>query len=112
MLRDRTAFLGLVLVVVMVGAALLAGVLAPHDPNLVDVAQKFAPYSMSHPLGTDNLGRDLLSRLLFGARLSIASAVVAGLSTALIGLLVGMLCAFYGGLLDTVLSRVIDTVLA
>lgn len=112
MVRDRTALLGLVLVVSMVSAAVLAGVLAPHDPDLVDVARKFAPPSTSHPLGTDNLGRDLLSRLLFGARLSIGSAVVAGLSTALIGLLVGMLAAFYGGLVDMVLSRVVDIVLA
>lgn len=112
MVRDRTALLGLVLVVSTVCAALLAGVLAPHDPDLVDVARKFASPSTSHPLGTDNLGRDLLSRLLFGARLSIGSAVVAGLSTALIGLLVGMLAAFYGGLIDTVLSRLVDIVLA
>lgn len=112
MVQDRTALLGLVLVVSLAGTAMLAGVLAPHDPDLVDVAGKFAPPSTSHPLGTDNLGRDLLSRLLFGARLSIGSAVVAGLSTAVIGLLVGMLAAFYGGLVDTVLSRVVDIVLA
>ncbi|TQM11110.1 nickel transporter permease [Pseudonocardia kunmingensis] len=112
MVRDRTAVLGLVLIVSLVGAAALAGVLAPHDPDAVDVARKFAPPSATYPLGTDNLGRDLLSRLLFGARLLIGTAVAAGLSTALIGLVVGMVTAFYGGLLDTVLSRVVDIVLA
>lgn len=112
MLRDHSAVLGLVLVVVLSAAAALADLLALHDPDLVDVATRFAPPTAEHPLGTDHLGRDTLSRLLFGGRLSIGSALVAGLSTALVGLVVGMVAATYGGLVDNVLSRIIDVVLA
>ena len=110
--RDRTAMLGLVLVATLAAAALMAPVLAPHDPNGVDVARKYRAPSWEFLLGTDNLGRDILSRLLVGARLSIGTAVVAGLSIGGVGLLMGMLSGWFGGALDLVISRVVDILLA
>ncbi len=110
--RDRTAMLGLILVAVLAGAALLAPVVAPHDPNAVDVARKYRAPSWEFPLGTDNLGRDILSRLLVGARLSIGTAVVAGLCIGVLGLVMGMLAGWFGGAVDMVISRVVDTLLA
>jgi peptide/nickel transport system permease protein len=112
MLRDRTARIGLVLVVALVLSAVFAAVLAPHDPNAVDVANRFASPSRHHPLGTDYLGRDVLSRILFGGRLSIGSAVVAAAGTAFVGLIVGLVAGFFGGFVDTIVSRVIDVILA
>lgn len=110
--RDRTALMGLVLVAALVAAAVLAPLLAPHDPNKVDVLRTFAPPSRRFPLGTDNLGRDVLSRILFGARLSIGTAVVAGFSIGVVGLVMGLLSGYFGGVVDMVISRVVDILLA
>ncbi len=112
LLRDRTAMIGIGIVSSFILAAALAPLLAPHDPNAVDVLRKFAPPSAEFPLGTDHLGRDVLSRLLYGARLSIGTAVVATLGISLLGLFLGMLAGYVGGLVDTVISRVVDILLA
>lgn len=112
LLHDRTAVLGLVLVATLSLAAVFAPLLSPHDPDAVDVASKFLPPSSTYPLGTDHLGRDVLSRVLFGARLSIGSALVATAGIALIGLVVGLLAGYLGGVVDALLSRLIDIVSA
>jgi peptide/nickel transport system permease protein len=112
LLADRTAVFGLGVVTCLSLAALLAPLLAPHDPNAVDVVRKFAPTSLDHPLGTDNLGRDNLSRLLFGARLTIGTAVMASAAVAVIGIVLGVLAGYFGGVVDAVISRLVDVVLA
>jgi peptide/nickel transport system permease protein len=112
LLRDRTAAFGLAVVTVLVLAAVFAPVLAPHDPNAVDILGKHASPSLDHPLGTDNLGRDNLSRVLFGARLTIGTAVLASGAVALIGIVLGVLAGFLGGVVDAVISRIVDLVLA
>lgn len=112
LLHDRTAVVGLVLVAVLVLAGVFAGLLASKDPNAVDVANRFASPSHRHWFGTDNLGRDVFARVVFGARLSIGSAVVAGLATALVGLVLGMVAGYFGGVVDTAVSRVMDVLLA
>jgi ABC-type dipeptide/oligopeptide/nickel transport system permease subunit len=106
--RDRAALVGALLVVMIGGAALLAPVLAPHDPNAVDVANRFAPRSREFLLGTDHLGRDVLSRMLYGARLSIGATLMATAAIAAIGLVLGMLAGWWGGVVDGLISRLID----
>ena len=110
--RDRTALLGLTVVTLLCAAAVLAPLLAPRDPNEVDVLRAFASPSRRFPLGTDNLGRDVLSRILFGARLSIGTAVIAGFSIGLVGTVMGLLAGYFGGVVDMVISRVVDVLLA
>ena len=112
LLRDRAAAAGAILVILVGVAAILAPVLSPHDPNAVDVANRFAPRSRAYPLGTDHLGRDMLARMLYGARLSIGSTLIATFSIALIGLILGMLAGWWGGVIDGVISRIIDLVQA
>ena len=112
LLQDRTAVLGLVIVATLSLAAVFAPLLSPHDPDAVDVGSKFLPPSSKYPLGTDHLGRDVLSRVLFGARLSIGSALVATAGIAIIGLVVGLLAGYLGGVVDALLSRLIDIVSA
>ena len=112
LLRDRTAVVGLVLVGALTAAAVLAPLLSPHDPDAVDVARKFLPPSREFPLGTDHLGRDVLSRLLFGARLSIGSTVVATLVISVIGVAVGVLVGWYRGVVDSAFGRLLDIFLA
>jgi len=111
-LRDRTAMLGLTLVSFLVAGAVLAPLLARHDPNHVDVLRKFLPPSRSFPLGTDNLGRDVFARILFGARVSIGTAVVAGLLIGAIGTVLGLVAGYLGGLVDGLIGRVVDILLA
>lgn len=111
-LRDRSAVLGLVIITGLSLAALLASVLSPHDANAVDVTQRFLAPSAEFPLGTDHLGRDVLSRLLNGGRLSIASTLVTTAAVSVIGLGVGMLAGYLGGVVDALLSRLIDIVSA
>lgn len=112
LLRDRLAVVGLVLVTLFTLAALLAPVLAPHDPNAVDAVDRMAPSSWEHPLGTDELGRDTLSRILYGARWSVGTAAVATMVIMVIGVVVGTLAGYFGGLLDTIIMRVVDVLLA
>lgn len=112
LLQNRTAVAGLLIVSVLMAAAVFAPLLAPHDPNAVDLPQRFRPPSASFPLGTDHLGRDILSRLLFGARLSIGSTLFAGLGISMIGLVLGLLAGYVGGLTDSVVSWIVDSLLA
>lgn len=112
LLRDRTAVFGLVVVTVLALAAVFAPLLARHDPNAVDILGKHASPSLDHPLGTDNLGRDNLARLLFGGRLTIGTAVLASAGVALLGTSLGVLAGFLGGAVDIVISRLVDIVLA
>jgi peptide/nickel transport system permease protein len=112
LLRDRSAMLGLSVIVLLVGAAVFAPALAPQDPNRVDVLRKFSHPSLEFPLGTDNLGRDVLSRLLFGARLSIGTSVVAGLLIGLIGTAVGLVAGLAGKIVDGLIGRIVDVLLA
>lgn len=110
--RDRAAMVGATLIAAFAVAAVAAPLLAPYDPNAVDVVRKFAPLSLAHPFGTDNLGRDVLSRLLYGARVSIGSAVVAAIGITALGLVLGMVAGYFGGIIDALISRVIDVLLA
>ncbi len=112
LLSDRLAVSGLLLVVLLVLAAVFAPLLAPHDPAAVDPALRLTGPSAEHLLGTDELGRDLLSRLLFGARWSLGIAGLATLVVMVVGVLVGIVSGFYGGLLDTMVMRVVDVLLA
>ena len=108
--RDRTAMVGLVLVLTLSVAVLLAPALSPRHPTAVDVANRFAPPSWEAPLGTDQLGRDVLSRLLYGGRLSLVTAVAVTAALAAIGLVLGMLAGYCAGVVDTVVSRLIEIV--
>jgi len=109
--HNRLAISGLVLVLGLFAVALLARWLAPYDPDFIDLKQVLMPPSPAHLLGTDTLGRDVLSRIIFGARVSLLVGFVAvGIAT-LIGLLVGALAGYYGGVLDQILMRLVDLML-
>jgi len=112
-LTHRLAVLGAVTVVLLCASALLAGVLAPHDPMLLDTSKRFMPpfVSWTHPLGTDELGRDTLSRLLYGGQVSLTVGLVAMITTMITGTVVGLVAGFYGGWIDSLLMRLVDTLL-
>ena len=109
--RNRMAMTGLALVLGLFVVSIFAPWLAPYDPNLIDLKQVLMPPSPSHYLGTDTLGRDVLSRIIFGARVSLKVGFVAvGLAT-LIGLFIGALAGYYGGWVDSALMRLVDLML-
>lgn len=112
LLRDPLSATGLVIVSLLVLTAVLAPYLAPHDPAAVNATNRLAGHSATHPLGTDELGRDLLSRLLFGARWSLGIAVLATVVVMVIGIVVGTISGYYGGLVDTLVMRAVDVLLA
>lgn len=111
-LRDRLALSGLVVLLLFVVAALAAPQLTAYDPAAAQPAVRLSGPSVGHPLGTDNLGRDLWSRLLFGSRWSLGTAAIATSLIMTIGLAVGSLAGYYGGALDDVVVLVIDVLLA
>jgi peptide/nickel transport system permease protein len=112
LLAQRTGVVGLVIVLAAALLAIAAPLLSPDDPTRVDAIRRLAPPSADAPLGTDNLGRDILSRLLWGARLSLGTAALAAALILTIGVGLGMIAGFYGGLLDDLLMRVVDVLLA
>lgn len=114
----RTAKFGLIVVAVWIVVAILAPVLAPYGINDIDVAARLAPPcwmeggSMEHIFGTDQLGRDVLTRLIYGSRVSLIVGIVAGIVGLLIGVVLGLLSGYFGGWIDAVISRMIDVMLA
>ncbi|MBW3557267.1 MAG: ABC transporter permease [Actinobacteria bacterium] len=112
LVRDRTALMGLMILAVLGGLALLAPLVAPHDPAAQDVLDRYAAPSLEHPLGTDQLGRDELSRLLYGGRTSLLTSIALGAGILVIGLAVGTASGFAGGIIDGAVMRVIDVLLA
>ena len=111
-LRDPKACAGAAIVLVLVSIAILAPVLAPYPYDDTDLLGAWAPPSSAHWVGTDKLGRDILSRLLFGARTSlIVSVSVLGITLS-VGITLGMLAGYLGGFTDAAISRLVDIILA
>lgn len=106
--RNRTALVGLLIVILLVVAAILAPVIAPYDPLQPDYTAVQAAPSGDHLLGTDELGRDLLSRLLWGARISLVIGFLGEGIALTIGLTLGSISGWYGGWIDDVIMRAAD----
>src|SRR5690606_9079360 len=110
--RNGLAALGGGVVAVMLLASLLAPWLAPYDPNGVDLSRRLQPPSARHRFGTDEVGRDFFSRVLDGGRRSIGSGVAVVAIALAFGMVLGGLSGWYGGLVDLLLMRVMDVILA
>jgi peptide/nickel transport system permease protein len=112
MARDPAGALGLILIVLLALAGTLAPVLAPHEPTAVDLGRAYEPPSRTHWLGTDEVGRDIWSRVLHGARLSLLTGVVAVAVALALGLPIGLAAGWAGRGADLVLTGVMDVMLA
>ncbi|MGB9712666.1 MAG: ABC transporter permease [Dissulfurimicrobium sp.] len=109
--RNPLAVAGLLIIGCLAVTAVFSSVISPYDPQAIDTWHILEPPSRAHLLGTDTLGRDCLSRLIYGARISLVVGIVAvGLST-LIGVALGALSGYYGGLIDVVIMRLVDIML-
>jgi peptide/nickel transport system permease protein len=110
--KSVTAIIGLVIVAVLLVCAIFADVLAPYSPIRADQTRTFQNPSWDHPLGTDQLGRDMLSRVIHGTRISLLVGVSSVLLALFVGVPFGMIAGFYGGRTDTAIMRVMDLILA
>jgi peptide/nickel transport system permease protein len=106
--KNRLAVGGAVIVAAIFAAALLASLLAPYDPAAIEVSAKLLAPQAGHLLGTDQLGRDVFSRMLLGSRISLTVGFIAVAISLIIGIFVGALAGFYGGVVDGVLMRFVD----
>ncbi|ASS65371.1 MULTISPECIES: nickel/cobalt ABC transporter permease [unclassified Paenibacillus] len=112
LLSDRLALLSLAVLAAIAAAGMLAPWLAPHPPDEVNMALRYGPWSLHYPLGNDQLGRCVLSRLLYGIRPSVLLVLAAVLASVLIGAAVGMAAGYAGGRTDALLMRLCDVMLS
>jgi len=110
--RGIIAKLSFAIIIVFVLAALLAPILTPYTPYEQDLTQLFAKPSTEHLLGTDNIGRDLLTRLLYGARISLVTSLLASIWGSLIGIILGLIGGYFEGFISSVIMRLIDAQLS
>ncbi len=110
--RSTTALVGVVIVATLLGVSVFADVLAPQSPITSDQAHTFERPNWDHPLGTDQLGRDMLSRLIHGSRISLAVGVSSVLLALFVGVPLGLIAGYYGGRVDSGVMRVMDLILA
>jgi len=108
----RPAQAGGLIVLLLILAALFAPVIAPYDPYEIEVRDRLISPNLTHLFGTDDLGRDLFSRVIYGARTTIQTGVVVVMIAASLGSLIGLISGYYGGLVDTLLMRFVDIMLA
>ncbi|MGK9252254.1 nickel/cobalt ABC transporter permease [Paenibacillus humicus] len=112
LLSDRLALLSLAVLAAIAAAGMLAPWLAPHPPDEVNMALRYGPWSLHYPLGNDQLGRCVLSRILYGIRPSVLLVLAAVLASVLIGAAVGMAAGYAGGRTDALLMRLCDVMLS
>src|SRR3972149_4117434 len=110
--KNKLALLGGIVVIFLFTIAIFAPAITPYDPNAINVHKILEPPGFTHPFGTDDLGRDILSRIIWGSRISLSVGFVAvGIST-LIGVILGALTGYYGGWVDLVIMRFVDIMLS
>lgn len=110
--KNRLAMVGLALLIVLVFVAIFADFIAPYEVDAQNPAKQFTKPCAEHLFGTDNFGRDIFSRVVYGSRYSLMIGMVAATLSAVIGMIIGSIAGFYGGKADNILMRLIDILLA
>ena len=109
LLKHKLSRFGLIVIFLLILMAVLAPVIAPYHPNDQDLYQVLKGPSKEHWLGTDNVGRDLLSRIMYGAQISMTAATFATLGSIALGIIMGLIAGFKGGIVDNIIMRMVDT---
>lgn len=112
LLRNRLAAIGLLFILLWTLAAILAPWIAPYKPDVPDMTAKLQAPGSAHLMGTDNFGRDIFSRVLYGARISIWTGLIAVGISFIIGVPLGGIAAYYGGKTETIIMRILDVLLS
>ena len=108
--RNKAAMLGLFILLVMILCAIFAPFVAPYNYAKQDLINSYVPPCLAHPFGTDNLGRDILSRVIYGTRISLLVGICSVCLATVIGVFLGSIAGFYGGVFDNLLMRLMDIV--
>jgi peptide/nickel transport system permease protein len=111
-LKHKPGLFGLLVIMLTLGSALFAEYIAPYDPYALNPPNRFQPPSREHLLGTDNLGSDILSRIIFGARYSMIIAISVVIISMTIGVILGLISGYYGGVVDEIVTRSTDAFMA
>jgi ABC-type dipeptide/oligopeptide/nickel transport system permease subunit len=111
-LARKVVVAALVILMIMVLVAVFAPLLAPHDPYQQKLTHSLQQPSSEHPLGTDLLGRDVLSRIIYGTRISLMVGIVVVFIAGAVGMTIGLLSGYFGGVLDALLMRIMDAMIA
>lgn len=111
-MKNKLALIGAIMLFMIILSALFAPWIAPYDPSQTDLVNKLAAPSAEHLLGTDRFGRDILSRLLYGGRISLLVGFASVFGALLIGTTVGAIAGYYGGIIDAILMRFVDIVIS
>ena len=109
-LRNRNLVIGAVVLGLLVLVALLAPLIAPYDPLAQDYSAATQPPSLTHPFGTDEFGRDILSRVIYGTRIDLQVGIISVITPFVVGIVLGAIAAYYGGWIDTLIMRLVDVV--
>lgn len=110
--RNKLAVLGVILVLIIVLSCVFANVISPYDPAEQDTTQRFLMPSLEHPFGTDNYGRDLFTRVLYGGRISLLVSIMAVAISLVIGVVLGATAGYFGGTYQSVVMRIMDIMMA
>lgn len=110
--KNKLAFIGMVLAILLVLSAVFAPVISPYAFDEQDIYNRFQAPSLTHLLGTDNFGRDLFTRVMYGGRTSLLTAVVALAFSVTVAIILGSVAGFYGGWVDTVIMRIVEVIQA
>lgn len=111
-MKSKTSFIGLLIIALLLITALFAPLIAPHDPAAQSIVDRYQPPSGKHILGTDELGRDIFSRIVYGTRISIQIGLIAVGISLIIGVLLGGIAGYFGRWIDQVIMRIIDIMMA
>lgn len=118
LLKSKTGVVGIIIVITIILMAIFAPFLAPFDPAKPDLSTMLKPPSwleggeQAHFLGTDNLGRDILSRIIYGSRVSLLVGLFSVILAGVIGMVIGLISGYYGGIIDTIFMRLVDAFLS
>jgi peptide/nickel transport system permease protein len=110
--KDKLASIGAIIIFFLVVIAILAPLITPYDPIELDLESRLSSPGGNHMMGTDNLGRDVLSRIIYGARISLSMATVVVVIVMLLGIALGTTAGYFGGIIDGAIMRVVDLLLA
>ena len=110
--RNKQAMVGMCMLLLMIFSAIFASVISPYDPLQQDIINRLQPPSAAHFFGTDELGRDIFSRILYGSRISLTVGLIAVSISSVVGCALGAIAGYYGGVLDNVIMRCTDLLMA
>ena len=110
--QNKMTWVGMIILAFIILLSIAAPLITPYDPVKINIAEKFQPPSWNHWFGTDEVGRDIFTRILYGARLSLGFGILVIVVAAVVGLVIGTISGYFGGIVDQIIMRIVDMVLA